>query len=324
MKVGDGCPKISEVLVGSTISTCWGLSEGSGTVNGRVWWPCHHAPSSLEQRRSPSYRCHGETVKPPACPSGGDRVRSVWPRPQGDPCAPQQCVCGGGRASAARTQNRVLFPEVSFVKKKKKKCRIKKLDGKNTPMVSGRSCRFLFYPTLPLIWERSFLCWEKRQEFHPLMSRTSLPFTLDVARWQLVQGEALRAGLGPGLSTWWSGAGYPSLEGTGGQGLPGRARRGRLLQRALANRGALGAPRLGQVSPRPTSTVRTALWCTLSRWGPDWSLTPGAEIPAPAQLPCAKTAGGVSCGCPPPGWALSPGPGPPPPPLGSHPGGGGG
>lgn len=113
------------------------------------------------------------------------------------------------------------------------------------------------------------------------MSRTSLPFTLDIARWQLVQGEALRAGLGPGLSTWWSGAGYPSLEGTGGQGLPGRARRGRLLQRALANRGALGAPRLGQVSPRPTSTVRTALWCTLSRWGPDWSLTPGAEIPAP-------------------------------------------
>lgn len=44
-------------------------------------------------------------------------MRTVWPWPQGDPRAP---TAGGGGSGRCRTQNRGLFPEVSFVKKKKK------------------------------------------------------------------------------------------------------------------------------------------------------------------------------------------------------------
>lgn len=154
-------------------------------------------------------------------------------------------------------------------------------------------------------------------------SQTCLLFTLDTARGQLVQGEALSACLGLGLTTWWRGAGYPSPEGTRGQGLPERARRGRLLQRALANRGALGAPPPTQVSPTFHLHREDCPLVHPEQAGPGWSLAPGAEIPALAQLPGAETAGGVSCCCPPPGRALSPGlgpaPAPPPPRLGSHP-----
>lgn len=125
-------------------------------------------------------------------------MRTVWPRPRGDPRAP---TAGGGGSGPCRTQNRVLFPEVSFVKKKR--CRIRKLDRRNTPVVSGRSRRLLFYRTLPLT-ERGFSVLGEKARVSPPegTSQTCLLFTLDTARGQLVQGEALSACLGLGLTTW--------------------------------------------------------------------------------------------------------------------------
>lgn len=223
---------------------------------------------------------------------------------------PQQ---GAGGAAAAGL--RTVDDSQKSVLLKKKKCRIRKLDRRNTPMVSGRSRRLLFYCTLPLT-ERGFSVLGEEARVSPPegTSQTCLLFTLDTARGQLVQGEALSACLGLGLTTWWRGAGYPSPEGTRGQGLPERARRGRLLQRALANRGALGAPLPRQVSPTFHLHWEDCSLVHPEQAGPGWSLAPGAEIPALPQLPGAETAGGVSCCCPPPGRALSPGLGPAPAP----------
>lgn len=114
---------------------------------------------------------------------------------------------------------------------KKKKMQNQKAGQKKYPNGKREVTQALFYRTLPLT-ERGFSVLGEEARVSPPegTSQTCLLFTLDTARGQLVQGEALSACLGLGLTTWWRGAGYLSPEGTRGQGLPERARRGRLLQ----------------------------------------------------------------------------------------------